>query len=132
MTKPSSNPFCWHELATPDLNSTKKFYNKLLGWQFTELNINHTTYIIIILNNKEFGGMWQIPPDKKQEIKSQWISYLSVNNLEDTLQQAIKLGATIQTPLTPVGNYGQFAVIADPTGVPVAFWESFKTNCTSK
>ncbi|WP_131782536.1 VOC family protein [Legionella gresilensis] len=119
----SSHPFCWHELITPHVNQAKDFYTKLLGWQFIEHNINGSTYTMIIKNDKEFGGIKQIPSDKASKAPAQWLSYLSVNDLDSILDQAQKLGASIKTPMTVIRNYGHFAIITDPTGATVALWE---------
>ncbi|MGQ3889219.1 VOC family protein, partial [Legionella sp. CNM-1927-20] len=78
---------------------------------------------MISINNKEFGGIWQMPSDKANEVPAQWLSYLSVNNLYIILEQAQKLGAVIKTPMTAIGNYGHFAIIIDPTGATIALWE---------
>ncbi|STX52821.1 glycoxylase [Legionella busanensis] len=123
MSISNSNPFCWHELITPHLDQAKDFYTKLLGWQFIEHTINNSIYTMIIINDKEFGGIKQMTLDSASDSRAQWLSYLSVNNLNSILDQAKKLGAIIKTPMTAIGNYGHFAVITDPTGATVALWE---------
>lgn len=125
MNKPGIGDFCWNELATPDMKTAKDFYGKLLGWEFTDHNMGDMTYTMIKNGAKEFGGIWQIPSDKKDLIPPHWMGYILVENLEQTLQKATTCGATVKMPVTAAGNMGRFAIIIDPTGAHIAFWESF-------
>lgn len=121
---PSIGQFCWNELATTNLTAAKDFYAKSFGWSFTDSDMGEMTYTMIKSDGKEFAGMWQIPTDKAHEIPPHWMCYILVKNLENSLKEVQKNGATIQVPATPVGNFGQFAVIIDPTGAHIALWES--------
>jgi predicted enzyme related to lactoylglutathione lyase len=124
MNNPHYNKFCWSELSTPDVKAAKEFYGKILGWEFEDHDIEGITYTMIKTQDKEFGGMWQIPNDKKNEIPPHWMGYICVENLEKTLKQAQELGATVKMPITKAGEAGIFAIICDPTGAHIAFWES--------
>lgn len=121
--------FCWNELATPNLQAAKDFYGKVLGWKFTDMNMGDMTYVKISTGDKEFGGMWQIPTEKKDEVPPHWMGYIFVENIKDTLEKAQQLGATIKMPITPAGDFGLFAIIMDPTGAHIAFWETLMTKC---
>lgn len=116
--------FCWNELATNNVKSAKDFYSKILGWEFIDHNMGDTTYTMIKVGDKEFGGIWQIPTDKINEIPPHWMGYILVDDIEKTIKKAQDLGATIKVPVTPVGDYGLFSIIIDPTGAHIAFWES--------
>ncbi|KTC74320.1 glyoxalase/bleomycin resistance protein [Legionella birminghamensis] len=125
MDKIRAGEFCWNELATPDVKAAKEFYSKLLGWQFTEHDTGDMIYTFINTQAKgeeAIGGIWGIPKERN-EIPPHWMSYIAVDNVAETLKQATDLGATVKMPVTPVGNIGLFAIIADPTGAHIAFWE---------
>lgn len=118
--------FCWNELATPDVNAAKAFYSSVFGWEFTDHDTGDTTYTMIKLKDKEFGGFWQIPKEKTSEIPPHWMSYILVENLETTLQKAKDQGATVKKPITKAGEYGHFAIIMDPIGAHIAMWQPMK------
>jgi predicted enzyme related to lactoylglutathione lyase len=120
--KPSE--FCWNELATPNAHAAKDFYGKLLGWTFIDKTDGDMTYTMIQNKDQTFGGMWQIPTDQQNHIPPHWLGYILVDNLEETLQNAEQLGATVTMPITPVGDMGRFIIIQDPTGAHIAFWQS--------
>lgn len=116
--------FCWNELATHDLKSAKEFYSKLLGWQYTEHEMDGMTYTMIKAKDDAFGGIWQIPTDKKDEIPPHWMGYILVEDVEETVEKAKKLGATVKVPVMKAGEMGKLAMVVDPTGAHIAFWQA--------
>lgn len=122
--QPKPGEFCWTELATPNVQSAKDFYSKVFGWQFTDHDMGEMTYTMIKRDGQEFGGMWGIPKDKENHIPPHWMSYILVENLDDSLKKASSQGATIVKPVTNAGDMGRFAIITDPTGAHVALWQS--------
>lgn len=131
MNQPKSGEFCWNELATSNVKAAKDFYGKVLGWEFNEHEMGDMTYTMIKNGDQGLGGIWQIPTEKKNEIPPHWMGYILVENVEQTLEKAISLGATVKMPITATGDFGLFAIIADPTGAHIAFWQSLK-ECDTK
>lgn len=123
MSEHSSGQFCWNELATVDVNKAKEFYSKVLGWEFKEIHAGEMLYTIVKSNNKEIAGIWQIPKEQMNEIPPHWMAYILVDNVENTLEKAKKNGAQEIKGVTQAGEMGLFAIIQDPTGAHVAFWE---------
>ena len=58
---------------------------------------------------------------------SHWMVYVNVENLDESLKKAEKLGAKVKMPATDVNDYGRFALIVDPTGAHIALWQCVKT-----
>lgn len=127
MNQEKAGRFCWNELATSNVSVAKDFYGKMFGWTFEEHTTDEHTYTMIKSGDSEFGGMWQIPTEQKNDIPPHWMGYILVDNLEKTLEEATHFGATIKVPLTKAGEHGCFAVLIDPTGAHIAVWESFKS-----
>ncbi|MCW8398380.1 VOC family protein [Legionella sp. PATHC038] len=125
MSENSMGQFCWNELATADVHKAKEFYGKVLGWQFKEIHSDETmTYTLIQTKDKDVGGMWQIPANQQKEIPPHWMAYILVNNVADTLAKSKQNGAHEVKGVTQVGDMGSFAIIKDPTGAHIAFWET--------
>jgi len=49
-----------------------------------------------------------------------WISYVTVDSVDTTAQQAEKLGGKILMPPRDIPEVGRFAVIQDPQGASIA------------
>ncbi len=122
----SNGEFCWNELVTPNVKKSKDFYGKMFGWQFNDVELNDMIYTLITCQNKEIAGIWQIPSEQQDQIPPHWMAYILVDNLEDSLEKAKQLGAEIKRDVTQVGDMGRLGIIIDPTGAPIALWESKK------
>ena len=122
--QPKIGEFCWNELATADVAAAKDFYGKVFGWKFTEHKMGDMTYTMIKIKDQEFGGIWAIP--ENQKMPPHWLSYILVDNIEQTVENARKNGAHIIRPVTPAGDMGRLAIFTDPTGAHIALWEPTK------
>jgi predicted enzyme related to lactoylglutathione lyase len=118
--------FCWNELMTDNVEKAKAFYGNLLGWSHQDHDMKDMTYTMFHVGEKMIGGMLPIPQDKKGQIPPHWMSYILVKDLKETVTKAQSLGANIIKSETPIENFGKLAVIQDPTGAYIAFWEAVK------
>lgn len=117
--------FCWAELLTTDTQAAKQFYTGLFGWSFQEVPIGENAYYTMF----EVGGKWisalhQMGPEQAaQGIPPNWLSYLSVESADRTVDRARELGATVLVEPFDVFDYGRMGVVQDPTGAAVGIWE---------
>lgn len=125
-SKPQVGEFCWNELMTGDTKKAQEFYSGLFGWTTQTHDMGDMTYTMFMNGDKGLGGMMQIPDDKAAHIPPHWMSYICVENLEETLKNAQTLGATVLIPIKAAGDMGRLAIVQDPTGAAIAFWEPSK------
>ena len=59
MATPSAThgAFSWTELTTSDPKEARKFYGKLLGWQFQDMDMGPSTYTVINVAGQGVGGI---------------------------------------------------------------------------
>jgi uncharacterized protein len=57
------------------------------------------------------------------EMPSQWIPYIAVDNVDESLAKATKLGAKTCVPAMSIGEIGRIAIIQDPQGATIGFHE---------
>ena len=121
---PKQGEFCWNELMTPDAHKAKEFYRSLFGWEFQSKKVDNTTYERIQASGKPGGGLMQMTPDEVSKIPPHWMTYVYVDNVDDSVAKARKLGAKIVVPTTAVEDCGCFASLQDPTGAHIGIWQS--------
>lgn len=119
--------FCWNELMTTNVQKAKEFYGSLLGWKCTDFDMGDQTYTMVKMGEQDIGGVMAIPKDKQGQIPPHWMSYILVEDLDKTVKNAESLGGKVTVPATNVSDFGRFAVIQDPTGAHIAFWQSLKS-----
>lgn len=124
-----SGEFCWNELMTSDVAKSKAFYTTLFGWETHDHDMGHMVYTVLKKGDQDVGGLMQIPQGHEKEIPPHWMSYINVDNVDETAEKAKKLGANIKQPPMDIGDYGRIAVLQDPTGAYIAIWQSLKECC---
>lgn len=121
--------FCWNELMTPDTKKAKEFYTQLLGWEAHDHDMGECTYTMFKHKGKDLMvGMMQTPKGMEKEIPPHWMGYILVEDLDASVKKAQSLGATIKVPQQPVGDFGRFAILVDPTGAHIALWQSIQKH----
>ncbi len=113
--------FSWRELLTQDVEGSTKFYTDLLGWTVDSMEVgNGMTYDMFMQGPRPIAGMLKPP---SEEVPNMWINYITVEDLDATVEKAQSLGAHLHMPVMDVPGKGRFAGMADPQGAPIAFWQ---------
>jgi predicted enzyme related to lactoylglutathione lyase len=121
--------FCWIELATTDPAGAKRFYADVLGWEFADTGVpgGADAYTMVRLGDKELGGMYALTDElKSQGVPPHWLSYISVDDANESTDRAEKAGAEIKMGPIDVHDIGRMSVIQDPTGAVFAVWQAKK------
>lgn len=116
---PATGTFCWNELATKDLETAKKFYTELLGWQLQESTSAGMVYNEIVVNNEHIGGMYQMMPEQG-EAPSHWMAYVAVDDVDEKARRVEELGGRVAVRPMDIPNVGRFCVVNDPTGATLS------------
>ena len=67
------------------------------------------------------GGMMKHPIPGAP---SAWLAYVQVDDLAASTAKAKSLGAQVMKDITEVPDMGHFSILIDPTGAPIALWQS--------
>jgi len=104
-------PVVWFEVAGRDLDTLRKFYGGLFGWTVDTDNPIGYGMVDTAAEGGIPGGIFA--PGEDVEYVS---FYVSVNDLEESLKQAEKLGAKVVQPPTDVPGGPTIAMVNDPEG----------------
>jgi hypothetical protein len=119
------NPFVHVELATNDLGKARDFYGKLFDWKLEDMPTpDGETYTMVEVGENEYGVGGGIMKAPMPGMPSNWMAYVSVDDLKASTEKAQSLGATIVRDITPVPGMGSFTIISDPTGAVLGLWKS--------
>lgn len=106
----------WNELVTRDIDTAKKFYGAVFGWQGDTSEAGPTTYTEWKLGGRAIGGMLQMNEEWPQDIPAHWMTYFGVADADGAAAKAEELGASLRVEPTDIPNVGRFAVVVDPAG----------------
>jgi hypothetical protein len=113
-------PVAFFEVISPDAERAQKFYAELFGWT---VNADPAMggYALVDTGAGEQaigGGIGTGEPGEKS-VKI----YMRVDDLDAYLDRAERLGGRRLVPPTDLpGDFGRFAIFADPDGNPVGLW----------
>jgi predicted enzyme related to lactoylglutathione lyase len=112
--------FVWEELLTSDLAAERDFYEAVLGWTHIEQPVDGGgSYTMFQTGGDPFAGAWQT-----DDGPTSWSCYIGVQNVDEAVEAATQLGATIMREPFDVMDMGRMATLVDPTGAIVNVWQS--------
>ena len=111
--------FVWFEHLSNDIPKARAFYEKLFGWNTENMSMSSgDPYPVIHNGDAGIGGYVQAAAGAP----SQWMSYLSVADVDSAYKAALGAGAKSLTAPTDYGAAGRSATVADPTGGVFSLW----------
>ncbi|GGK55487.1 VOC family protein [Amphritea balenae] len=111
--------FSWSELITDDVEAAKTYYENVIGWDIEEMDMGEMTYNVLKAGGEPVGGITGKPPGTEQE-PNRWGTYITVDNVDETLSKAEAAGGKIVFPLMDVPGVGRMCTMMDTTGAVVS------------
>lgn len=113
--------FVWYDIMTRDVDAASRFYTQLFGWTVRSIDMGGgVTYAMLQNGDQPFGGLMALPD---AAAPSQWIGYIGVPELAETVARSKQLGAQVHREPTLIPNVGRFALLADPSGAVFAWFQ---------
>jgi len=117
MPKLIPGKFVWFELLTRDAKKAQAFYGEVLGWSVRAFPMGRASYDMIYVGDTMIGG-YSAPQNDSQ--RSQWISYVSVEDVDQTAKAATAAGGQLLEAPNDIPSAGRVARIADPQGAEIS------------
>jgi predicted enzyme related to lactoylglutathione lyase len=119
--------FCWADLGTTDVESTKTFYAELFGWKINETHVGSWTYIKYTRDDKDVAALYQIIEGQLEKgYPVAWIAYMAVDNVDEYAEKIKALGGKILRGPFDVSDQGRTISLIDPTGATFYLWQAGK------
>ena len=116
--------FSWADLAVPDPTAAVEFYSALFGWTGDDQHDPDGNYIYTMFSSagQLVAGLGP-QPEMMAGTPPAWNSYINVDNVDAIVAAAEANGGKVITPLMDVMDSGRMAIISDPGGAVVSFWQ---------
>ncbi|WP_420573874.1 VOC family protein [Kordia sp.] len=113
------NNFIYADISTYTPIKTVSFYETVFNWKY----YNYDNYYTAYSENTEVAGLYETPLKFKQmRMPHFWMSYIAVNNVEETVQKARELGGIIELQ-SNINVNDKIALIRDPSGAGFTVYE---------
>lgn len=118
----SHGHFHWNELATPDPERAKQFYQKAIGWTFTPMPMDEgATYWVAHIDNVPVAGIFPTNRPAFQGVPEGWMPYLAVDDVDARVTKAVAAGAQLMRPIFDVPDVGRIAILTEPGGAGIGW-----------
>ena len=107
--------FSWNELTTSDPAAAADFYGKLFGWTSKDMGEAMGSYRVASVGDTQVCGIMS-PPPGSPPMPPHWGSYVTVDNVDQTVQRCVALGGKSLMEPMDIPGVGRMAVIQDPQG----------------
>lgn len=122
-TEYAEGEFCWIDLASPDVEASKRFYADLFGWDSAPVEPVEETggYVEFTVGGKRVAGMGPLQDPQQPPV---WSSYVSTGDVAATAEAVGAAGGVVVIPPLEIpGGAGTMAVFQDPEGAFISAWE---------
>jgi len=112
----------WHDLFTPELEASKRFYAELFGLEYVVEHASDFTwhegpgdYALIHANGGAHGGIISTPAGTP----SYWLAYVIVADVDQAAKDAVATGASIVREPFDAPGVGRSCVLRDAHGAQI-------------
>ena len=118
--KPRVGTVGWFDLTVPDADVVRDFYQAVVGWTTTGVDMGgYSDYMMNTRDGQGVAGVcWK--RGSNADLPSQWLMYITVADLDASMQACGRGGGAVLTGPRGVGSYGRVCVIRDPAGAVCA------------
>ena len=116
---PLIGKFVWRDLHTENPAAVKPFYAGLFGWEFVESTAMGRPYTIVKSGGQPIGGIVKAARQVPQQPNSQWLSYMSVPDVDRAAELTRAAGGSVLLAPFDVPKVGRGTVLIDPQGAPL-------------
>ena len=106
---------CWYEFVAIDATSAAAFYRGLFGWELVQADI----WNAFTLDGRAVAGLRQSPDGPP----AGWMVYLSTEDVDASVAQAVAAGGSALLPPNEVGDRGTLALCRDTEGAVFGLWQ---------
>jgi predicted enzyme related to lactoylglutathione lyase len=103
------------------MKSTLIVITLLFGWQFSKADLPGPEYWFCRTGGEGPGIDGAIM--QRQDAAQPWMNYIDVASIDGTIEKAVRMGATVALPKTPIAEMGFIAAVIDPQGNLFGLWE---------
>lgn len=107
----------WFELVTRDVVVAQEYYAQLFSWSVRTMPMPGGEYTVFQLGETAVAGATQVPASARATPPA-WHVYFTSHDVDATHRDALALGASSLSPVTPVPGVGRMCGLATPQGVP--------------
>lgn len=107
----------WNELGTREVEGSKAFYGKVIGWKFEEMDMGDGgKYTVAMHAQGPGGGIFKMDGPQFDGVPHHWMVYFAVDDVDATCKQVKANSGSIRQEPFDIAEVGRIAIATDPSG----------------
>ena len=121
--KPQPGMILWHDLTVENAEAVRDFYAGVVGWRPSPVPMNgYDDFNMSVGEGGEAVAGICHARGPNAEIPPQWMTYVIVENVDQSAARCRELGGTVVVGPKGMGSHGRYCVIRDPAGAVLALF----------
>lgn len=118
---PRPGTISWQDLTVEDAEKLRDFYQSVIGWSPEPVTMGGYADFVMTADGDEIAGICHAR-GANAGLPPVWIVYITVEDLDHSIQECQRLGGSIVTAPRGYGG-GRYCVIKDPAGAICALYQ---------
>jgi hypothetical protein len=113
----------WIDLTVGDAEEVSAFYRDVVGWKSEGVEMGgYQDYCMLPAEGGAVAGVCHAR-GTNEGLPAQWLIYITVADLEQSLERCRALGGEVVREARGLGGMGRFAIVRDPAGAVCALFQ---------
>jgi hypothetical protein len=113
----------WIDLTVDDAEGVSAFYREVVGWKSEPVEMGgYQDHCMLPAEGGAVAGVCHAR-GTNAGIPPQWLIYVTVADLEHSLERCRALGGEVVRGARGLGGMGRFAIVRDPAGAVCALFQ---------
>lgn len=109
----------WSELASSDVEGSKKFFAETAGWSFDGMEMPDGMYWVANAGGVPTAGIMDVAQLGDANIPSHWTTYVAVDDIDKVVAATEANGGKVLRAPFDVPGVGRIAMLQDPGGAAI-------------
>lgn len=110
----------WIDLTVPNAEEVKTFYEQVVGWTSKKHPMgDYDDYEMQTPSGATVAGVCH-QLGMNADLPAQWILYVTVADIDESVQNCLRLGGETITEIRDGGDHGRYCFVKDPAGAAIA------------
>ena len=120
--------FSFADVMTTDVDGARSFYSEFFGWSAQTTRAGTAEeYTLFSMDGAPVAGTFVQPPEQRdQRVPPNWVSYINVDDVDETSRLAREAGGSVVVEPSDVADAGRMSAILDTHGAGFCIWEPRK------
>ena len=123
MSSPAIGSIGWIDLTVPNATQVRDFYAHIANWDSSDVDMgDYSDYCMLPSGRADPVAGVCHARGENADIPPQWLMYITVANVAESLAQCTSHGGEIVRPIREMGG-AKMAIIRDPAGAVCALFQ---------